>query len=208
MINVTFSFSSIEILQQPHPFLALAMCGQLAETNHISTSNTSNINIKPHKQQHPGPKIIIGLAQLANWLPESWCPKDGFQAWSKATYCLPRSERLDKEPIWAGRRLSSLRFCLFLPLRHPSGLSSSPLPLTCFWAPWCALAIPLLLILSRLVLLGRTILSCRRHTFRCWYTSHTKYILYSYTCPPRWRWLYYPWKIWFDTHKLSRVVHL
>ena len=155
MINITFSFSSMEILQQPPPFLALAMCGQLAETNHIS-NNIPKIN-------------IIGLAQLVSlWMsPESWCPKDGFQAWSKATYCLPQSEKLDKEPIWSGRRLSSLRSCLFLLLRHPSGLSSSPLPLTCFWPPWCALAIPLLSVLSRLVLLGRTIPSCRRHIFRC-----------------------------------------
>ena len=128
------------------------------QTHQTSTSNHISNNI---------PKIIIGLAQLASlWMsPESWCPKDGFQAWSKATYCLPQSKMLDKEPIWSGRRLSSLRSCLFLPLRHPSGLSSSPLPLTCFWPLWCALAIPLLLVLSRLVLLGRTILSCRRHTF-------------------------------------------
>ena len=54
MINVTFSFSSIAILLQPPPFLALATCGQLAETNHISTSNTSTSNHISNNQGQTG----------------------------------------------------------------------------------------------------------------------------------------------------------
>ena len=98
----TFSCFAIETLRLPLPFLALAECDPLAARKFISIRFSSItmifnevIAVVLHHDLYTNPPCS----------PESWCPMDGFQAWSKATYCLPQSKMLDKEPIWWGRWL-------------------------------------------------------------------------------------------------------
>ena len=101
-IIFTFSCSATETLRQPLPLLALAECDPRAARKFISIRFRSIsmifnevIAVMLHHDLYTSPPCS----------PESWCPMDGFQAWSKATYCLPQSKMLDKEPIWSGRWL-------------------------------------------------------------------------------------------------------